>query len=151
MNTTFKGDVLLDGETENGLEASFEIDGDSVKLIAGGTELGTWSQAECDVSPTGDGSFLMILGGEPVTFEPVSPSAFAEAMSVPLVPTPPAEVGTPTESYDYDAAIDEVIANAVATKALDVDKDMLSKPVVAGIVGISGVLMISLVTMSMLL
>ncbi len=150
MNTMFKGDVFLEGETENGLEASFEIDGDTVKLAAGGTELGAWTQAECDVSAAGDGSFLIILGGEPVTFEPVSPSAFAEAMSVPLAPTPPAEAEASTRTYDYDAAIDDVIANVVALKTLDGEKDMLSKPVVAGIVGISGALMISLVTMSTL-
>lgn len=148
--TQFRGHVLLDGETGNGLDAFFAVDEKTIRLVAADEELGTWSQSNCEVSPSGKGAFLMVLDGESVTFKPESPSAFAEAMSVPIAPDPVAEESKP-KKYDYDAAIDEAIANATAMHGDDKQSDMLSKPVVVGIASISGALMVSLVTFSMVL
>lgn len=150
MSRVFSGAVLLPGETGEGLEASFQMDDASVRLIAGDDELGYWDLDSCDVSPAGRGAFSMELGGDSLTFSPSSPSAFAEAMTVPLAPDP--ESDTPDRpSYDYDAAIDEVIANVKPLRDPFDDDEILSKPMLFGIVGLSTAVMVGLVAATMVI
>jgi hypothetical protein len=151
MNKVFNGSVLLSGESGPGLNASFERGSDFVRLFTGDDELGTWQDSEFDVSPTGKGVFTMELGGEKVTFTPSSPSAFAEAMAVPLQPEPSADSPNGKPKYDIDAAIDEVIANVRPLTDPNADDDILSKPMLVGIVGTAAVLMVGLVGMSLII
>ena len=147
----FSGAVLLPGETGAGLAASFEMDERSIRLTAGDDELGTLDAGLCDVTPAGKGAFSMALGGESVTFSPSSPSAFAEAMTVPLAPEPASEEASDRPTFDYDAAIDDAIADVKPLRDPNDDDDILSKPMLVGIVGVSSAVMAGLVTVSMVL
>jgi len=151
MSQVFSGALLLPGETGEGLNASFEMDDDLVRLIAGEDELGSWDRQTCDVSPSGKGSFQLALSGEELTFTPASPSAFAEAMAVPLTPEPQTEEQPERPRFDYDAAIDEVIANIKPLRDPNEDDDILSKPMLVGIVGLSTAVMAGLVTVTMVI
>jgi hypothetical protein len=151
MSQVFGGTVLLPGETGGGLDASFEMDDDLVKLLAGDDELGNWDRAACYVAPSGKGSFQMELAGESVSFTPSSPSAFAEAMAVPLAPPPQDENQSERPRFDYDAAIDEVIAKVKPIRDPHDGDEILSKPMLVGIVGLSTAVMAGLITMSMAL
>lgn len=124
MSRVFGGAVLLPGETGEGLHASFEMDAGLIRLIAGDDEIGTWRREDCDVSPSGGGSFGMDLGDE-------------------------AEAETP--KHDYDAAIDEVIARVTPLRDPNEDDDILSKPMLVGIVGVSTFLMAGLTAATMML
>ena len=151
MSQAFSGTVLLLGETGSGLAASFEMEEDLVHLTAGEDQLGSWDRSACEVAPSGKGSFQMDLAGEILTFAPSSPSAFAEAMTVPLAPNPHRDDRSERPSFDYDAAIDEVIANVMPLRDPNDDDEILSKPMLFGIVGLSTAVMAGLVTMSMAL
>jgi hypothetical protein len=150
MSQVFSGAVNLPGETGDGLNASLEMDDETIRLIAGGDELGSWERATCNVVPSGRGSFQMDLAGELVSFAPESPSAFAEAMTIPLTPEPQTEAEEQTPKYDYDAAIDEVI-ESVKPLAEAGDDDLLTKPVLVGIIGLSTMVIASVATVSAML
>ncbi|MEN8040859.1 MAG: hypothetical protein ABFR95_05090 [Actinomycetota bacterium] len=151
MSQVFGGIVLLPGETGEGLHASIEIDAEMTRLLAGDDELGLWRRSECAVTPGGSGTFFLALGGEELTFTPSSPSAFAEAMSVPLTPEPPQDVESQEPKYDVDAAIDEVIANIKPLRDPNADDEILSKPMLVGIVGLSTFVMAGLATATLML
>ena len=164
MSKVFVGSVLLPGESGPGLEASFQMDDEQVKLVAGVDELGTWSPRECDIVPSGRGSFRLALGGEELIFTPSSPSSFAEAMQLPLQPqsiepstnpTPATSVAVieepPAPKYDYDAAIDELVAKVKPLKSIDDEDDILSKPLLGMILVIAGALMVGLIGMTLML
>ncbi len=151
MSQVFSGAVLLPGETGEGLAASFEMDDASVRLFAGDDELGFWDVASCEVSPTGKGAFAMALGDESLTFSPSSPSAFAEAMTVPLSPEPTEDGAPERPRFDYDAAIDEVIAKVKPLRNPGDDDEILSKPMLVGIVGLSTAVMVGLVATTMVI
>jgi len=144
--------VLLPGESGPGLDASFEFGPDFVRLFTGSGDLGTWNDREYDVDPVGKGTFKVKLGGEHVLFTPSSPSAFAEAVTVPLQPSPKQEKAeSDRPKYDYDAAIDNVIAQVSSSSNAFDEDDILSKPLLFGIVGTAAVLMTGLVGMSLIL
>lgn len=150
MTQEFSGTVLLPGETGEGLYASFEMDDVRVRLIAAGDEIGSWDRADCDVIPSGKGSFQLDLAGEGLMFTPTSPSAFAETMSVPLSPEPHVEVVKEEKpQYDYDAAIDDIPTKPRSTE-LD-DDGIISKGMLVGIVGLSAAMMTGLVVASVML
>lgn len=134
------------------MDASFEFGTDFVRLFTGSGDLGTWDTREYGVAPAGKGAFNVELGGEQVLFTPSSPSAFAEAVTVPLQPDPEQEtVESDRPRFDYDAAIDDAVARVTtATGGFDED-DILSKPLLFGIVGTAAVLMTGLVGMSLIL
>ncbi len=150
MSRVFRGAVNLPGETGDGLNASLEMDDEIIRLIAGGEELGSWERARCNVVPSGKGSFQMDLAGELVSFVPESPSAFAEAMTIPLSPEPQAGAEEQRPKYDYDAAIDEVIARVTPHTEADHD-DLLTKPILVGIVGLSTMVIVGVATVSVML
>jgi hypothetical protein len=146
------------------------MDDDQVTLLAGVDELGTWSPRECDIAPTGKGAFRLALGGEELIFTPSSPSSFAEALQLPLqpetikpstnpVPTPapaaaPVAVDVeepPAPKYDYDAAIDELVAQVKPLKSINDEDDILSKPMLATIMVVAGALMVGLIGMTLML
>lgn len=83
MAYAFAGTLLLPGEEGPGLDAVIESADTDIKLLTGEEELGSWSQGECEVTPTGDGAFKVVLGGEMVLFVPDAPRQFAEAMAEP--------------------------------------------------------------------
>jgi hypothetical protein len=151
MSQVFSGTVLLPGEDIDGLHATFEIDDELLRLTAGEDDLGTWNRDVCDVSPSGKGSFQMDLAGDNLTFSPSSPSAFAETMAVPLAPRPESDEESDRPRFDYDAAIDKVIADVTPLRNPNDDDEILSKPVLVGIVGVSTAVMAGLVTISMAL
>jgi hypothetical protein len=151
MSQVFSGTVLLPGENGDGLSASFEMDDELVRLLAGEDELGSWDREACEVLPSGQGTFQMALAGEDLTFTPSSPSAFAEAMAVPISPEPQTDEQTERPKFDYDAAIDEVIAGLKPIRDPNADDEILSKPMLVGIVGLSTAVMAGLVTISMAL
>ncbi len=151
MSQVFSGTVLLPGEDGGGLPAAFEMDDELLRLTAGDDELGSWDRFACDVAPSGKGSFELDLAGEILAFTPTSPSAFAEAMTVPLAPDPHSDSPTGRPTFDYDAAIDEVIANIKPLRDPNDDDEILSKPLLVGIVGLSTAVMTGLVTISMAL
>ena len=150
MSKVFAGSVLLPGEQGPGLNASFEMDDESVKLYAGDEELGAWEQTDFDVVPSGKGAFRIALAGEEVFFTPSSPSSFAEAMHVPLQPEP-SKGEEEKPKYDIDAAIDEAIANVKPLTDPNANDDILSKPLLTTIVVVSGALMAGLVGMTFML
>lgn len=155
------GSVLLPGEQGPGLDASFEMNGESIRLTAGAGELGTWSHREFDVAPSGKGTFRLDLGDDTVLFTPSSPSKFAEALHVPLQPEAPVEerpapkrgrggrVHT-DQQVDVDAAIDELIAEVTPTGKPKSD-DVLSKPLLGLILIVSGAIMVGLIGMTLTL
>jgi hypothetical protein len=151
MSQVFSGAVLLVGETGEGLPASFEMDERSIRLTSGDDELGTWDADSCDVTPAGKGAFSMALGGESLTFSPTSPSAFAEAMSIPLAPEPIADESSERPRFDYDAAIDEVIANVKPLRDANEEDDNLTKSEHVGIEGVSTAVKAGLLTGSMVI
>lgn len=168
MSNVFTGSVLLPGESGPGLEASLQLEDDSVKLLAGTEELGTWQSREFNVTPSGKGAFRVALAGEELFFTPSSPASFAEAMSVPLQPEPAKKTrtkGAKTDDdhtssahvpkgeapkYDVDAAIDDWIAS-VTPKGGNNEDDILSKPVLATIVLVAAALMAGLIGMTAML
>jgi hypothetical protein len=152
VSQVFMGSVLLPGEEGPGLDATIEMESDKVRLTSGEDELGSWGHRDLDVRPSGKGAFKLNLAGEELVFTPSSPSSFAEAMAVPLQP----EQGDTTDAddgpkYDYDAAIDEMIANIKPLKGIHDEDDILSKPVLVTIVTVASGLMAGLVGMSLLL
>jgi len=153
MTNEFAGSVLLPGESGPGLEALIHIENDQVRLVAGSEELGSWRQRDFAVKPSGKGSFKMALGGEELFFTPSSPASFAEAMAIPLQPESKkkGKGGKDTPSYDIDAAIDELIAQVKPLKSINDEDDLLSKPLLAGIVVIAGALMVGLIGMTFML
>ena len=152
MSQVFTGSVLLPGETGPGLSASFELGSDFVRLFTGDGDLGTWTEREYDVAPVGKGAFKVDLGSEQVVFAPSSPSAFAEAVTVPLQPEPKGKKSDPDRpTFDYDAAIDEMIERVTPRSGLHDQDEILSKPMLVGIVGTAAVLMTGLVGMSLIL
>lgn len=143
--------MLLPGESGPGLDASIELGPDFVRLFTGSGDLGTWNDHDYEVDPVGKGTFKVNLGGEHVLFSPSSPSAFAEAVTVPLQPEPKLKKAEPDRpKYDYDAAIDDVVARVSLSDGFDED-DILSKPLLFGIVGTAAVLMTGLVGMSLII
>ena len=150
MSTVFRGAALLPGETGDGLFALLEMDDQHVRLFSGDDELGSWEYDQCDVVPSGKGSFQMDLAGELLTFVPESPSAFAEAMTIPLAPEPSTEVDVQRPKYDYDSAIDEVIARVKPPGDVS-DDEILTKPVLVGIIGLSTMVIAGLATVSVML
>ncbi|KAA3638906.1 MAG: hypothetical protein DWP92_05460 [Armatimonadetes bacterium] len=80
MSQAFAGTLLLPGEDGPGLDAVLETVERDIKLVAGESELGSWTQDDCTVTSTGRGSFEMVLGGEVVLFTPDTPTQFAEAL-----------------------------------------------------------------------
>jgi hypothetical protein len=150
MSKVFAGSVLLPGEEGTGLQAAFEVVDDRVRLTSGADELGTWSQQDFDVSPSGKGTFKVALGSEELFFTPSSPSSFAEAMHVPLQPEP-GKRSSDAPKYDIDAAIDEAIANVKPLRSINDEDDILSKPLLTTIVVVAGALMAGLVGMSFML
>ncbi|MCL1601908.1 MAG: hypothetical protein M3112_10310 [Actinomycetia bacterium] len=151
MSQVFSGSMLLPGEDGDGLHATLEIDEELIRLTSGEDELGSWSRADCDVSPSGKGSFQLDLAGDNLEFTPSSPSAFAETMTVPLAPEPQSDENSERPRFDYDAAIDEIIANVKPLRDPNDDDEILSKPMLVGIVGVSTAVMAGLVTISMAL
>lgn len=151
MSQVFSGSVLLPGEDGDGLHAALEVDEEFIRLTAGEDELGAWSRDDCDVAPAGKGSFELQLADENLEFMPSSPSAFAETMTVPLAPEPESDQKSERPRFDYDAAIDEVIANVKPLRDPNDDDEILSKPMLVGIVGVSTAVMAGLVTISMAL
>jgi hypothetical protein len=72
-------------------------------------------------------------------------------MTVPLAPEPQSDENSERPRFDYDAAIDEVIANVTPLRDPNDDDEILSKPMLVGIVGVSTAVMAGLVTISMAL
>ncbi len=151
MSQVFSGTVLLPGETGDGLHASFEMDDERVRLIAGDDEIGSWERDRCDVAPSGRGSFQMALSGEVLSFAPTSPSAFAEAMAIPLAPETQTEAEGKKPKYDYDAAIDDIIARVMPLRDPSDDDEILSKPMLVGIVGLSTMVIAGLATVTVMI
>jgi len=151
MGQVFDGSILLSGESDSGVHASFERGTDFIRLFVGDDELGTWDDGETMVMPAGKGAFKLELGGEHLTFSPSSPSAFAEAMAVPLQPEPSSDTAEKKPKYDIDAAIDEAIANVRPLTDPNGADDILSRPMLVGIVGTAAVLMAGLVGMSLII
>ncbi len=151
MGQVFDGSILLSGETGPGLHATLERGSEFVRILSGDHELGTWNDNVTTVVPTGKGVFELELDGEFLTFHPSSPSAFAEAMAVPLQPEPAADSADKKPKYDIDAAIDEAIANVRPLTDPNADDDILSKLMLVGIVGTAAVLMAGLVGMSLII
>lgn len=134
------------------MDASLEFGADFVRLFTGSGDLGTWNTQDYDVAPAGKGAFNVDLGGEQVLFTPSSPSAFAEAVTVPLQPEPKQEAAeSERPRFDYDAAIDDAVARVTSAKPSFDEDDILSKPLLFGIVGTAAVLMTGLVGMSLIL
>ncbi len=141
--------MLLPGEVGAGLSASIELGPDFIRLFAGDDDLGTWRQRDCEVTPDGNGSYVMVLDGEQVTFTPTSPLAFAEAVPVSLQSETVLREGDELEgtTYDLDAAIDDVVAQVRHLN--DTDDEILSKPMLVGIVTVATVLIAGLVALSL--
>lgn len=148
MSQVFAGSVLLPGEQGPGLSASLEVDNATVSLMTGDDALGRWSESQFDVQPSGKGSFRLDLGGEELFFTPTSPAKFAEAMHVPLQPEAPKKADEP--KYDFDAAIDEMIAQVRPLTSLEDEDEILSKPIMTGILLASGTLVAALVGMTVI-
>lgn len=114
----------------------------------GDEALGRWAESRVIVEPSGKGSFRLDLGDEEIFFTPTSPSKFAETMHVPLQPEAPG--AKDKESYDVDAAIDELIAQVRPLTSLDDKDEILSTPIMTGILVASGSLIAGVVGMTFL-
>lgn len=71
----FKGDLLL-GNGEK-LSVELELSPEVLRIVTGGGSVGAWPVRYCRASPKGNGVFDLSIDGEPATFTPVDPVAFA--------------------------------------------------------------------------
>jgi hypothetical protein len=112
MTKTFTGDVLLPGDTGDGLSATLCLDPERVTLTSGDNQLGSWDRSDYLIAPEQNGSFNLTFGGESLLFRPDSPSDFAGASEVPLAAavSSHAQVLRPRVIDDYDY-LDELVAD----------------------------------------
>lgn len=149
MSYAFAGTLLLPGEEGPGLDAVLETVDTDIKLVTGEEELGSWSQDECEVTPTDGGAFKVVLGGEMVLFVPDTPNQFADAM------TEPAE--DPVVSTPLKARI-EAQTNGKPKKAAKPTKieplksvgkeELLGRTVTMMVIAVSCVLIVALLVLT---
>ena len=151
MGSAFAGTLLLPGEDGLGLDAVLETVEDEVMLTAGAEHLGSWNQDDCAVTPVGEGSFKVILGGEMVLFTPETPTQFAEAMIDPsgddtVTASPLAErIAAQGEgSSDRKKKQDKVMPLISVAKG----DEIFGRTVVTMIIAVSSVLIVALLVLS---
>ena len=73
----YDGVVTLD---DNQIEVILGVEENTVRLSAGGVEIGEWTSDECSISPAGDGSFNITAEDEVLVFVPRDISSFTAAV-----------------------------------------------------------------------
>ncbi len=151
MGSAFAGTLLLPGEQGPGLDAVLETIEDEVMLTAGSEHLGSWAHDECRVTPVGEGSFKVVLGGEMVLFTPETPAQFAEAMTDPsdefaATASPLAEriAAQGGHKADPDAKPDKIMPLISVAKG----DEIFGRTVVTMIIAVSSVLIVALLVLS---
>ncbi len=95
----YDGVVTLD---ETDVPVIVELNDDSVRLSASGTEIGNWSADECQIAHIGDSAYSITAEDETLHFVPNQPRLFAAAVNVgttdSLLPLPPEDVREPKAS-----------------------------------------------------
>jgi len=140
MTYEFDGSLRLPADGGPGLAAHVTVDGGAIAITAGDDHLGAWSAERVFVQRDLNGAFLLTLGGEDLYFTPDSPSDFATAVTVPLQPKR-------AEERRLEPEPDRVEAPAVATAdpsplhSLDDHDDMLTAPMLTGIVTVAVLVM----------
>ena len=147
MSQAFAGTLLLPGEEGPGLDAVLETVATDIKLVTGEEELGSWAQAECAVTPTGDGAFKVVLGGEIVVFVPDAPIQFAEAMTEPE-PAKSTPLASRIEAQTSGTSMTETKATKIEPLKSVGKDDVLSRSVTMMIVAMSCVLIAALLVLS---
>lgn len=148
MAQAFAGTLLLPGEEGPGLDAVLETAETDIKLVTGEQELGSWSAEECTVTPSGEGVFTVVLGGETVLFYPDTPNQFAERLappeptvtSTPLKERIEAQTGGKRKSQPKPAKIEPL-------KSVG-KEEVLGRTITMMIVAVSCVLIVALLLLS---
>lgn len=82
---TFHGVVTLD---ETKISVDLGLDGDTIKLIVDGNEVGVWSPDECSIENVDDGVYTINAENESLLFVPSDPAGFAEGLNGGREPEP---------------------------------------------------------------
>jgi len=74
----YEGVVTID---EDDVQVILGLDGNKIRLSAGGLEIGEWSADECSIDSVGDGVFTITAENETLIFVPNNPTSFEAAMN----------------------------------------------------------------------
>jgi hypothetical protein len=69
----FAGQVLLDNDM---VDVVVDLRKDTVSLVAGDVEIGTWATEDCKIRPLGDGRWTIHAENDSLAFEPEDPGGF---------------------------------------------------------------------------
>jgi len=145
MTKTFTGDVLLPGDTGDGLTAMLSLDPERVTLTAGDNQLGSWPRTDYVITPAKNGSFNLTLGDESVLFRPDSPSEFSSTSGLPLAASLSRSVEQPQEysqAPSDDDFLDAVVAD-VRPMRNPLDNGGISRTFVAVMVAVTVLLSVA--------
>lgn len=74
----FAGQVLLDNDI---VDVIVDLSQDTISLVAGGVEIGTWATEECTIRPVGDGLWMIYAEDDALSFEPSDPRGFENILN----------------------------------------------------------------------
>jgi hypothetical protein len=69
----FSGQVLLDNDM---VDVVVDLGKDTITLVAGDVEIGTWATEDCKIRPVGDGTWMIYAEDDSLSFEPSDPRGF---------------------------------------------------------------------------
>ena len=79
--------------SDNEVPVIIELNEETVRLSASGTEIGEWSTDECDITRSDNTTFLIHAEADVLPFTPTQPGAFAGAVGLAdekaAIPLPP--------------------------------------------------------------
>jgi len=105
---------------EDDIPVIVELDDDTVRLSASGTEIGQWPKSECEIRHLGDSTYAIEAEDESLSFVPSQPSLFAAAVNggaSSTLPRAPSAAG-PTPSPAPTPAVAEAPPPKPVTMAL---------------------------------
>jgi hypothetical protein len=104
---SYDGVVTL---AEDDIPVIVELDDDTIRLSASGTEIGLWPKSECEIRHLGNSTYVIEAEDETLSFVPSEPTLFAAAVSgessstYPHTPEPVVPAQPPTaDRPDADA------------------------------------------------
>lgn len=104
--------------SDNKVPVIVELNEDTVRLSASGTEIGEWSTAECDITKKDDDTYLIHAESEVLPFTPTQPGAFAAAVGLADVTATVALPPVATREKEHAVpvvAADAEVSDSVAT------------------------------------
>lgn len=82
----FAGQILLDNDM---VDVVVDLGKDTVSLVAGGVEIGTWATEDCKIWPLGDGRWTIHAEDDSLAFSPEDPGGFERNLNGAATPVAP--------------------------------------------------------------